>query len=46
MILYDEGNGFRVLRVKQVFLLTEIIIGKNIFLTLSRENAIFAVIVH
>ena len=47
VIVYDEGNGFRVLRVKQVFLLTEIIIGKYIFLTLSRsENAIFAVIVH
>ena len=45
MVVYGEGNNLHVQRIKLLFLLIEIIIGKDIWLLLSRrENAIFAVI--
>ena len=45
VVVYSEGNNFRIQRIKLLCLLIEIIIGKYIWLTHSRsEDAIFAVI--
>ena len=43
VVVYGEVNDFRVKKMKLFFVLLEIIIGKDIWLTLSRsENTIFA----
>ena len=45
-VVFGEGNYFCILKFKLVFVLIEIIVEKDIWLTLSRsENAIFTLII-